>query len=180
VLDQAKKTLMTAHFKPFKLKEQATVHAGRDSVSPILSIQQKNILDAAGRYDISDPNSGEPIGSVKRKALRSIIRDTWELFNTKQQVVGTVEMPSFWRDWLNTLLTKFVVPKRYDVKTVTGESIATIQESRQPFVSKFRVHIDRFTPEIDPRLMTAAGLLCANDVDSTNPIVNTVDALSPI
>jgi hypothetical protein len=40
--------------------------------------------------DISDATTGQIIGSVRNKGLASIIRDTWEILDTREAVVGVL------------------------------------------------------------------------------------------
>ncbi|NIA15532.1 MAG: hypothetical protein GWP08_15830 [Nitrospiraceae bacterium] len=43
----------------------------------LLCIQARSILDFSAAYDVVDSTTGEKAGALKRKGLKSILRDAW-------------------------------------------------------------------------------------------------------
>jgi hypothetical protein len=65
---------------------------------------------------------------------------------------------------LGALLSRFIdlVPQTYTVEPVMGGAIATIRQHFNPFVLRYTMTIHGSNPEIDPRLLTASGILLAS------------------
>ena len=76
--------------KAFRLKEEIIVHADLAQREPRLRIQARNILDIGATYDVSDTRTGERVGSLRRRGIRSLVRDTWDILGPGDAVVGTV------------------------------------------------------------------------------------------
>jgi uncharacterized protein YxjI len=79
------------HQKIFKLKEDIRIYTDENMTDELLTMKQEQILDWAGTFAITDPTSGRKVGYVGRKALKSIIKDTWKIFDKNRNEIATVE-----------------------------------------------------------------------------------------
>ena len=48
--------------KALKIKEDIRVFSDKSKSNKILNIKQRNVIDAYGRFDFTDPNTGESLG----------------------------------------------------------------------------------------------------------------------
>ncbi len=144
--------------KMFKLKEYIRIFTDESMTRELLLIKQQQILDFSGTFAVTDPTTGELIGYVGRKGLKSIIRDTWKIFDPSSNEIGTVEEQSGLLAVLRRLFNiAKLIPKKYDM-THNGTPIAEI-------VQKFQIIGDTWTVTIQPntavdrRLILSAALM---------------------
>lgn len=153
-----------AKLKGFKIKEDIRIYADESQTQEVLSIRTQSIFDIAGTYDVKDSTTGETVGAVRRKALRSMLRDEWLILDPNGAEIGKIVEDS----QIKALVRRFVdaasmfMPQKYHAD-IAGQTVATYQQNFNPFVHK--IVID-FTPDTDnrydPRLgLAAAVLLCA-------------------
>ncbi|MFO8052125.1 MAG: hypothetical protein R6V01_10590 [Thermoplasmatota archaeon] len=143
--------------KMFKLKEDIRIYTDDSMTNELLLIKQEQILDWSGTFKVTDSVTGEPIGFVGRKALKSIIRDTWKVFDPQKNELGTVEE----RGSAFSVMRRFIgflrwIPKRYDFSDQAGEFAEAVQ--------KFQIIGDTWTlnikdARVDPRLIITAALM---------------------
>lgn len=144
--------------KMFKLKEDIRIYTGEDMKEELLTIRQEQILDFSGTFVVKDARTGEKVGYVGRKGLKSIIRDTWKLFDAERNEIGTVEEEGGIIAVLRRLVDwmKFV-PKKYHFNH-DGKEFALAKQ-------KFQLIGDTWTLEISPdcrvdnRLIVTAALM---------------------
>ena len=143
--------------KAFKLREAITVCADEAQTQPLLSIKARSINDFSGIYDVTTTD-GVKVGSLRRKGLASIIRDQWEILDTSEQVIGTVEEDSMALAMVRRFLSN-LVPQDFTAQ-INGETVATFSQHFNPFVAKFDVDFSMDTQGLlDRRLGVAAVVL---------------------
>ncbi|MEW6733818.1 MAG: hypothetical protein AB1489_20990, partial [Acidobacteriota bacterium] len=76
--------------KAFKLKEDIRVYTSEDMQTEVLVIKARRMLDIAAAYDVVDPTTNEKVGVIKRKGLKSIIKDEWIFMNAYDQEMGFI------------------------------------------------------------------------------------------
>src|SRR5216117_1823603 len=91
IYDQNNQVVFYCNMKAFKLKDDITVFTGEDMQFPVLSIKSRNILDFSAAYDIVDTTNNEKIGVIKKKGLKSILRDEWIIMNSAEQEIGSIK-----------------------------------------------------------------------------------------
>ena len=70
----------------------------------ILRIKARNILDLSGGYDFTDSKTGESLGGVRRNFRKSILRDSYSVFDPDNNVYAEVKEDSMF----NALIRRFV------------------------------------------------------------------------
>jgi hypothetical protein len=149
--------------KAFKLKEDIRVYADEAKTKELLSIQARKVLDFSSAYDVSDSVTGEKIGVVQRKGMKSIVRDEWHFLDANGAVTAVMVEDSM----MLALVRRFVaslIPQRYDVlqPDVTGKQVATLQGNFNPFVYKLAIKFEGGAQSVpDRRLIIAAAMLLA-------------------
>jgi len=155
---------MYSRMKGFKLKEDIRLYTDESMSTEVLTIGTESIIDFSAAYTVRDAITGEAVGALRRKGLKSMLRDEWEVFNADGSALGKIIEDST----LKALARRFIdllalfMPQKYHVEC--GEqTICTMQQTFNPFLMKLVVD---FTPDtqnkLDPRLgLAAAVLLCA-------------------
>ncbi|HEU4453247.1 MAG TPA: hypothetical protein VFR81_09310, partial [Longimicrobium sp.] len=78
VTDAAGGLLLYVKQKAFKLKEAVTVFADEAQTRPMYRIAADRVLDISASYTITN-ESGQPLGALQRKGMRSIWRAHYEV-----------------------------------------------------------------------------------------------------
>jgi len=77
------------------------------------------------------------VGTIRRKGFKSILRDSWELLDAQEQVIGSVTEDSM----VMALFRRFVsalVPQSFHIQV--GDSVVgALKQTFNPFVPTFRI-----------------------------------------
>ncbi len=145
------------HQKAFKLKEDIRIYTDESMKEELLLIRQEQILDFAGTFAVSDPK-GERVGFVGRKALVSIIRDTWKIFDKERNEIGRVEEKGGFLAVMRRLISILrFIPKTYTF-TSNGTVIAEAKQKFQIIGDTWYLHIHQ-GGKVDKRLVVTAALM---------------------
>ena len=125
--------------KMFRLREDIRIYADEQKQQELLWIQARQIIDFAASYDVIDSMQSAKVGVLRRKGLRSILRDKWEILDVNDMPLGVLWEDSPGRAALRRLLLGSLLPQRYDV--LIGEQV----------VAKFaqRFNLFRYELELD-------------------------------
>ena len=154
--DQNDQIIAYSKQKRFKLKEDIVLYTDESCTQPLLQIKARSMIDLWATYDITDPNTGEHIGSLQRKGMKSLIRDSWKLLDVQGNQYGELLEDS------NALLRRLVpfgglIPAKYHFEIPGNEGILLHQQFN-PFIKKSMVTIPQGHP-IDRRIVVATALL---------------------
>jgi len=163
VYDPAGGVVLFASMKAFKLKEDIRLYDNEEKSAELLLIQARRVLDISSEYDVTDSQTGEKVGVLKRKGLKSIVRDEWILIDRTDQQIGSIKEDST----VMALIRRFIpfanlIPQEY-AGEIRGSPVCTFKQNFNPFVMKisldFSSDVNRL---LDRRLgLAAAVLLCA-------------------
>jgi uncharacterized protein YxjI len=153
--------VLYSKLKAFRLKEDIRLFTGEDMREELLAIHARKVLDISATYDVTDSRTGEKVGAIQRKGMRSLLRDEWVLRNAADEEIGLVREDSMGLALLRRFLTN-LVPQRFDIQ-VMGQKVATVRQNFNPFVLKLTVDFSLDpTGLLDRRLgLAAVLLLCA-------------------
>ena len=142
--------------KALKLKEDFRIYSDERQVEELLTIKTPQILDLGATYYVEDPAAGEPVGALRRKALKSMLRDEWVFLSRDSEEIGKLTEESL----AGALVSRFInlIPQKY-VVLADGRRVAEIKQHFNPFVLKYSMRILDPEPPIDRRLLLAAGIL---------------------
>lgn len=144
--------------KAFKLKEDITVFADEEKHNPLLRIQARQILDFSAAYDVTDARSGAKAGALRRRGLKSILRDEWLVLDPTDMEIGRIREDSALKATLRRFLSN-LIPQRYEV-TLQSQPVGFIQQHFNPFVLKHTVDLTADPGRIfDRRVALAAVVL---------------------
>lgn len=147
--------------KMFKLREDIRVYADENKMNELLWIQARQIIDFAAAYDVYDQASGMKVGALRRKGWSSIMRDTWELLDPLDQVIGIVQEDSAGRALLRRFLLGSLLPQRYDVVQANEQVIAHFYQRFHLFRYELDLDFSVVPAALDRRLGLATGILLA-------------------
>jgi uncharacterized protein YxjI len=161
IYDSTGRLAFFSKMKAFKLREDIRLYADESMTEELLLIQARQIIDFSAAYDVKDPKTGEKVGALKRKGLKSIIKDEWIVLDAADREIGLIQEDSMILALIRRFLTN-LIPQRFQAM-VGGQPVCTYKQNFNPFVTKITIE---FVPSAesayDHRLGIAAGvLLCA-------------------
>lgn len=142
--------------KAFKLKEDIRVFGDEGKVQELLTIKARQVMDFGATYDITDSASGERVGSLQRKALKSILRDEWWILGPDGAQIGRAMEDSMALAMIRRFLSN-LVPQSYDVE-LHGQKKADYRQRFNPFL--YQMDLD-FSPDPRKELDRRIGLCVA-------------------
>ena len=144
--------------KMFRLKEDIRLYSDESKSQELLYIQARQIIDFSAAYDVIDSLSGLRVGMLRRKGLRSMVRDEWQVFDAAEQQFGVLIEDSLNLALLRRLLLN-LLPQNYDLIS-NGSRLADIRQRFNPFRYELDLDFREDTARrLDRRLGVAAGVL---------------------
>jgi|LSQX01.3.fsa_nt_gb uncharacterized protein YxjI len=161
VFDPNGQVIMFSKMKAFKLKEDIRLYTGEDMQNELITIHARQIIDFSAAYDVFDANTGEKIGALQRKGLKSILRDEWLILDANDNQIGSIKEDNTGLAIVRRFLTN-LIPQSFDVE-INGQVVAVFKQRFNPYIMKLDLDFSPDTGNIlDRRLGLAAGiLLCA-------------------
>jgi len=124
----------------------------------LLVIKAREILDFGATYDVVDSETGENVGALRRKALKSFLRDTWLILDRDEREIGLVQEDNMVLALIRRFLLS-IVPQSFS-GTVNGQPVFVFHRHFNIFV--LRMDLD-FTPDhhnlLDRRMGIAVAVL---------------------
>ena len=147
--------------KAFKLKEDIRVFTGEDKQTELLNIKARKILDFSSAYDVVDSQTNEKVGVLKRKGLKSILKDEWIFMDKDDKDIGSIKEDSMLMAVIRRFLLK-IIPQKYTGE-ICGVQVCNFKQNFNPFVTKITIDFSQDSGKLlDKRLgIAAAVLLCA-------------------
>lgn len=161
IFDPQGNVILYSKMKAFKLREDIRLYTGSDMQTELLTIKARQILDFSASYDVVDSVTGERVGALRRKGLKSMFKDEWVILNGRENEIGLIQEESAFLALLRRFVTN-LIPQTYNVQ-VGGAPVAMFKQNFNPFVTKLSLDFSTDTERrLDRRLgLAAAILLCA-------------------
>ncbi len=140
--------------KLLKLKEDINVFADESQTQHLFNIKADRILDFSANYRFTAAN-GSPIGSIKRKGMRSIFRANYEISDASGNQVMAINEENGWIKVVDALVgelpvigmfTGYFFNPAYLVTRMDGTQVARL--AKQPAFFEGVFHL---TPLTEPR-----------------------------
>jgi hypothetical protein len=146
--------------KALKLKEDIRVYSDESQSTELLTIKAEKVIDFSSGYGVTDTQTGESLGSIKRKGFKSLLKDSWIVLDSTGNEVGTLGEDSGGM----ALVRRFVpfaallMPQQFILRVngISGE--VTFTQKMNPVVHKLIVS-GVLSSGIDPRLVAGAAVL---------------------
>ena len=153
--------IMFSEQKMFRLREDIRVYSDESKTQEVLSIKARQIIDFSAAYDVVDTAMNQKVGALRRKGLRSLLRDEWEILDANDRVIGLLFEDSIPLALLRRLLLGSWLPQNYDLtfgETRVGDLRQNFNLFRYELNLNFSMDVSRM---LDRRLGIAAGILLA-------------------
>jgi hypothetical protein len=155
--------VLFSKMKAFKLKEDIRVFTDETLQTEALSIQARKVLDFSGCYDVYDSATGQRIGALRRKGLKSsFYRDEWVILDGAEREIGLIQEDNAFLAVLRKYVFGWLIPQSFNAQ-IGGLPVAAFSQNFNPFILKLNLDFSPdFQNQFDRRLGIAAGiLLCA-------------------
>ena len=152
--------LAASEQKAFRLKEDIRVVDGSPGGVELLQIQADRIVDFSAAYRVTDSQTGEHIGSLRRKGWSSLFRDSWEVLDASGTVRGRVTEDSAWKAAVRRFVevATLLLPQTFLIE-VEGQVVGTMRQNFNIFVQKFEVDLTHDSGGILPRPLAVATVI---------------------
>ena len=160
VFDPAGNVVLYSKQKAFKLKEDIRIYTGEDMDTEVLTIRTDQIIDLGATYHVHDSQQGGVrVGSLKRKGLKSMLRDEWVILDPSGQEVGIIQEDSVALALLRRLMVGWLLPQKY-YGTIGNHPVSVFTRNFNPLVSKMSLDFTMDTQgQLDRRLGIAAVIM---------------------
>jgi hypothetical protein len=138
----------------FRLRPELTIYADEEMSQPILLIKNRRFAALNMEHDLYDPATGQRLGVVRTRGLRSVFRDSWDILDADERAAGQMieEGPYFWRRIIK------LIPGRHRIE-LGGRDVATIEQRFHFFRKVFDLHLEQVDDPIEPRFAIACALI---------------------
>jgi len=161
VYDPSGNQVLFSEQKMFKLREDIRVYADENKAREVLSIKARQIMDFSAAYDVMDSELNQKVGALRRKGLRSILRDEWEVLDANDNLKGLLFEDSMGLALLRRLVLGNWLPQNYDI-TFGSTRVADLRQNFNPFRYELNLDFSMDTiNQLDRRLGIAASILLA-------------------
>jgi len=161
IFDPMNKLVLFSEQKMFRLREDIRVYGDEAKTQEVLSIKARQIMDFSAAYDVVDTELNQKVGALRRKGLRSLLRDEWEVLDENDNVKGLLFEDSMGLALLRRFLLGSWLPQNYDI-SFGSTRVADLKQNFNLF--RYELNLD-FSMDVahalDRRLGIAAGILLA-------------------
>jgi len=146
--------------KALKLKEDIRVYSDESQSTELLTIKQKGILDFTGGFGLVDGQTGDSLGSMKRKGLKSMLVDSWFILDSEGNEVGTLGEDSGGKALIRRFVpfASLLMPQQFVLRMNGASGEVTFTQKINPVVHKLVVS-GVSSSGIDPRIAASAAVL---------------------
>lgn len=159
--DPMNNLVMFSEQKMFRWREDIRVYGDEAKTQEVLSIKARQIVDFSAAYDVVDTAMNQKVGALRRKGLRSLLRDEWEVLDENDNVKGLLFEDSMGLALLRRLVLGSWLPQNYDI-SFGSTRVADLKQNFNLF--RYELNLD-FSMDVvhtlDRRLGIAAGILLA-------------------
>jgi hypothetical protein len=144
--------IMLVRHPILRLREEFTIWADEAKTRPVLHVKSRQVIAINFCYDVVDPTTGTRLGTVQKRGLRSILRDTFLILDADGVEIGTMEEQgaAILRRLFPWLTSKHAIKVR-------GQQVAWIQQVFRFFTKEFEVDLQ--PSDLDRRFVMACALL---------------------
>lgn len=160
--DSQTELLGFCQLKAFKLKEDIRIYSDEEMTTELLTIKAKSILDISAGYDVVDAQTGASLGGYKRKGLKSIIKDTYELYDQAGNTYAELSEDSGGLALIRRFvpLANILIPQVFHLRGGDGGGSVDYTQKMNPIVQRLVVKGAQ-SGGFDPRVVLAGGILHA-------------------
>ena len=138
----------------FRLRGELVLYTDESMTQPILVIKNRRFAAVNMEHDLFDAQSGQRLGVVRTRGLRSLFRDSWDILDAEERPAGEMieDGAYFWRRVLR------FIPGRHHID-LGGRRVATLEQEFHFFRRVFELSILPVEDPIEPRFAIACALI---------------------
>ncbi len=138
--------------KIFSLKDRWSIFTDESMTTPLVSVGARQVFGIDIVTDVFDATTNQPIGAIRNKGWKSIVRDTWEILGPGDVVIGHFQEDS------NALLRRFlpILLGKWHLE-MQGREVARLSQVFRFFTKEFNLEL--VPGGVDPRFAVACALL---------------------
>ncbi|MGK4001656.1 hypothetical protein WMF31_03450 [Sorangium sp. So ce1036] len=137
-----------------KLRQEFTLFADESETQPLLTIRARQVVALNRCLDVFDARTGERVGTIRSRGLKSIVRDTWDILDPDDQPVGLMQEDgaAMLRRLFPLLIGKWHIE-------LHGQEVAKVTQVFRFFVKEFTLDLSMNQGRMDARFAIACALL---------------------
>lgn len=148
--------------RAFKLREDIRLYRTEAKTDLLMRIAARQIIDFGATYDVFDAND-QHVGSLRRKGISSLFRDSWLVFDQQNQQIAQLQEDSGLLSFVRRVSDLgFFFPQSFTLQAGDGTSLATYRTHFNPFIYRLGIAIHPGASTFDPNLLLATGVLIAS------------------
>lgn len=150
--------------KLFKFKEDINVFADEGQTQHLYNIKADRVIDFSARYNFTASN-GQPLGSIKRRGMRSILKANYEVYDERETKVYQIHEENAWIKVIDSLIGEipilgmfsgYLFNPAYIVERMDGSQVARIAKQPAFFEGVFQLEPrSQIAPEEEARVLLA-------------------------
>jgi hypothetical protein len=133
-----------------KLKQEFTIFADEAETRPLLVIRARQLIGLDMNFDVFDVATNQRVGSIRRRGLKSILRDTLEILGPTDEPVGLCEETG--AAWLRRFIPLLLGEWKIELQ---GTQVGAIRQVFRFFVKEFTLDLSDNRGRLDPRFAVA-------------------------
>jgi hypothetical protein len=136
----------------FRFREEFTVYGDEEQSVPLLLVKARQVIAINFNFDVIDIASGQALGTVQKRGVRSLIRDKFLILDPAGNEIGAMEETGA------SILRRFVpiLTSRHSL-TLHGLEAARMRQIFRFFTKEFEVELG--SVPVDRRFVLACALL---------------------
>lgn len=148
--------------KLFKLKEAINVFADEGQTQLLFTIKADRVIDFSAKYNFTAAN-GQPVGSIKRRGMRSILKAHYEIYDENDQQIYEIHEENAWIKVVDSLLgelpvigmfTGYFFNPAYIVSRMDGTQAARLAKQPAFFEGVFQLDpLTQIAPDEEARIL---------------------------
>jgi uncharacterized protein YxjI len=140
--------------KLFALRDEWNIYSDESESLPLLRVKARSIIGFNIVSDVFDAQTGQLLGSARNKGLKSILRDTWEILDEREQARGifTEDSSAILRRLIPLLVGHWHME-------IDGQEVAKLDQVFRFFVKEFRLDVSMSQGRVDTRFAIACAML---------------------
>ncbi len=147
VTDASGNTVGYAKQKLLKLKEDVRIFSDTAQTEELYQIKADRLIDFSARYSFFDSRTGQLLGAVKRRGMRSIWSAHYEIFDN-DQIVMEIKEENAWIKVFDALVgevpivgsfTGYFFNPAYLISRTDGAIVARVQKQPAMFEGQFEL-----------------------------------------
>lgn len=152
VYDMGGTLVAYVHHPVLRLRDELTIYTDEAQTRPLAKAKARQLVALYPIVDVWDPLTGAHLGSLRKRTFKSILRDTWEILDQGDQVIGVVEETGL------SIVRRFFpwLTGHWRIE-YAGREIGHIQQIFRFFIKEYVLDMNAGGTGFDPRF----GITCA-------------------